>query len=74
MKTFVSAIVISHDSQNFLSRTLAALEQQPIDELIHVETSANVVDSQTANTFKLENASLAKSLALAVSQISVERK
>ncbi|MEY4491916.1 MAG: hypothetical protein RL085_327 [Actinomycetota bacterium] len=70
MKTFVSAIVISHDSQNFLSRTLAALEQQPIDELIHVETSANVVASQTTNTFKLENASLAKSLALAVSKTS----
>ena len=70
MKTFVSAIVISHDSQNFLSQTLNALKQQPIDELIHVETSSNSVELQTSNSFKLENATLGKSLALAVSKTS----
>ena len=67
MKTFVSAIVISHDSEEFLSRTLAALKQQPIDELIHIETSSAATGGATAI---LENASLAKSLALAVSKTS----
>jgi hypothetical protein len=51
MKTFVSAIVISHDSPEFLSRTIAALEQQPIDELIHVETSESA--TKFPKTFEL---------------------
>ena len=70
MKTFVSAIVISHDSPEFLSRTIAALELQPIDELIHIETSSTA--TKFAKTFELANASLAKSLALAVSKTSAE--
>ena len=68
MKTFVSAIVISHDSPEFLSRTLASLQKQPIDELIHVETSS--VANQNSQILSLPNASLAKSLALAVSKTS----
>jgi GT2 family glycosyltransferase len=70
MKTFVSAIVISHDSPEFLSRTIAALEQQPIDELIHVETSSSA--TKFPKTLELANASLSKSLALAASKTSAE--
>lgn len=72
MKTFVSAIVISHDSPEFLSQTLAALQQQPIDELIQVETGSAGSESTTesSKTFSLVNASLANSLALAASNIS----
>jgi GT2 family glycosyltransferase len=66
MKAFVSAIVISHDSPEFLSRTLEALKSQPINELIHVETSSNVV----TNAISMPGASLAKSLEFAVQQTS----
>jgi GT2 family glycosyltransferase len=65
MKTFVSAIVISHDASEFLSRTLQALQNQPVDEVIHVETG-----SQTGANFLLAEASLAKSLEFAVSKTS----
>jgi GT2 family glycosyltransferase len=65
MKTFVSAIVISHDSPEFLSRTLQALQNQAVDEVIHVETG-----SQTGANFLLAEASLAKSLEFAVSKTS----
>jgi GT2 family glycosyltransferase len=65
MKTFVSAIVVSHDSAEYLSRTLAALQNQAVDEVIHVETG-----SQTAADFLLAEASLAKSLNFAVAKTS----
>ena len=73
MKTFVSAIVISHDSSEFLSRTLLALQEQSADEVIHVETgSAEITENQFAGVkhFSLGNASLSKSLAFAVDQSS----
>jgi GT2 family glycosyltransferase len=68
MKTFVSAIVISHDSPEFLSRTLEALKNQPINELVHVETSNNI----SAGSLSLPGATLAKSLDFAVQQTSAE--
>ena len=67
MKTFVSAVVISHDSAEFLSRTVAALNKQPVSEIIHVETgSAAPPENFNAAHFSLSEASLAKSLSLAV--------
>ena len=65
MKTFVSAIVISHDASEFLSRTLQALQNQPVDEVIHVETG-----SQSGANFLLAEARLAKSLEFAVAKTS----
>lgn len=65
MKTFVSAIVISHDSSEFLSRTLAALQNQSVGEVIHVETGG-----QSEAPFFLPNASLAVSLNFAVEKTS----
>lgn len=71
MKTFVSAIVISHDSPEFLNRTLAALNQHPVNEVIHVETGGAIFsENQFAGVahFSLGDVSLAKSLAFAVEQ------
>jgi GT2 family glycosyltransferase len=65
MKTFVSAIVISHDSPEFLSKTLAALQNQGVNEVIRVETG-----NDTTSEFSLPNASLSKSLDFAVSKTS----
>lgn len=39
MKTLVSAIVITHDGADFFSRTLASLKNQPIDEVIVIDTA-----------------------------------
>lgn len=75
MKTFVSAIVISHDSAEFLSRTLSALKAQPVSEIIHVETG-NVSGSENGpaigSHFSLGDSSLAKSLKFAVEKTSAE--
>ena len=68
MKPFVSAIVISHDSPDFLSRTLEALNGQPVNEVIHVETS----NQNSANTLSLPGASLPESLNFAVQHTSAE--
>lgn len=65
MKIFVSAIVISHDSSEFLSRTLAALQSQPVSEVIHVETG-----SDAGAQFSLLGASLPASLKFAVDKTS----
>lgn len=65
MKTFVSAIVISHDSAEFLSRTLAAIQNQPVDEIIHVETG-----SAQGAQFSIGDVSLAASLRFAAEKVS----
>ena len=65
MKTFVSAIVISHDSAEFLSRTLAAIQNQPVDEVIHVETG-----SAQGAQFSIGDVSLAASLRFAAEKVS----
>ncbi|MCF8536076.1 MAG: glycosyltransferase, partial [Rhodoluna sp.] len=75
MKTFVSAIVISHDSAEFLSRTLSALQAQPVSEIIHVETgsvSGSENSSAIGSHFSLTDSSLAKSLKFAVEKTSAE--
>lgn len=68
MKPFVSAIVISHDSPEFLNRTLEALKSQPINEVIHVETSNQTLP----DALSLPGASLSKSLNFAVQHTSPE--
>lgn len=73
MKTSVSAIVISHDSAEFLTRTFAALATQPVSEVIHVETgSAAPLANFNADNFSLSDASLAKSLSFAVEKTAAD--
>ena len=67
MKTFVSAIVISHDSSEFLSRTLTAIQNQPVDEVIHVETG-----SAQGAQFSIGDVSLAASLKFAAEKVSAQ--
>ena len=38
MKTFVTAIIVSHNSADFLEQTIAATKSQNVDQLIIVET------------------------------------
>lgn len=63
---FVSAILVSHNAPEYFSRTLSAIKQQPIKELIVVETG----ESTSADFFNAPNASLAQALNLAVTKIS----
>ena len=65
MKTFVSAIVISHDAPEFLSRTLAAIQNQPVDEVIHVETG-----SAQGAQHSIGDTSLAAALRFAAEKVS----
>jgi GT2 family glycosyltransferase len=61
MKTFVTAIIVSHNSPDFLERTLAATKSQNVDQLIIVETG----NSENPNAITAPGASLPEAIALA---------
>lgn len=61
MKTFVTAIIVSHNSPDFLDRTIAAVKSQNIDQLIIVETG----DAENPNAITAPGATLPQALAIA---------
>ena len=63
---FVSAILISHNAPQYFSRTLDAVKQQPINELVVVETG----EQTSTDFFHLPNAKLADALNFAFDKTS----
>ncbi len=61
MKTFVTAIIVSHDSPEFLDETIAATKKQNVDQLIIVETG----DAENPNAITAPGATLPQAIALA---------
>lgn len=61
MKTFVTAIIVSHDSPAFLDESIAATKAQNVDQLIIVETG----DAENPNAITAPGASLPQAIALA---------
>ncbi|MFM6978338.1 MAG: glycosyltransferase family 2 protein [Micrococcales bacterium] len=61
MKTFVTAIIVSHNSSDFLDQTIAATKFQNIDQLIIIETG----DAENPNAITAPGASLPEAIALA---------
>jgi len=61
MKTFVTAIIVSHNSTDFLNETIAATKNQNVDQLIIVETG----DAENPNAITAPGATLPEALALA---------
>lgn len=61
MKTFVTAIIVSHNSADFLEQTIAATKSQNVDQLIIVETG----DAENPNAITAPGASLPQAIALA---------
>jgi len=61
MKTFVTAIIVSHNSTDFLNETIAATKNQNVDQLIIVETG----DAENPNAITAPGASLPEAIALA---------
>ncbi|MFM2321458.1 MAG: hypothetical protein RL612_605 [Actinomycetota bacterium] len=61
MKTFVTAIIVSHNSSDFLDQTIAATKSQNVDQLIIVETG----DAENPNAITAPGASLPEAIALA---------
>lgn len=75
MKTTVTAVVVSHDSGDYLDATLQALRAQsrPVDRLIVVETSQNAAVNPALpsdSVLRLPGASLADSLDAAIDGLS----
>ncbi|MEY4499561.1 MAG: hypothetical protein RL319_549, partial [Actinomycetota bacterium] len=61
MKTFVTAIIVSHNSPDFLDETIAATKSQNVDQLIIVETG----DAENPNAITAPGATLPEAIALA---------
>ena len=61
MKTFVTAIIVSHNSPDFLDRTIAATKSQNVDQLIIVETGA----AENPNAITAPGAKLGAAISLA---------
>lgn len=61
MKTFVTAIIVSHNSADYLDRTIAATKSQNVDQLIIVETG----DAENPNAITAPGSSLPQAIALA---------
>ncbi len=79
MKTFVSALLVVGDDSQFLARTLEAISNQPIHELIVVDTSVagQPVENRIVGNFEIKYAaapktSYAAALALAATAVSAE--
>lgn len=61
MKTFVTAIIVSHNSSDFLDQTIAATKSQNVDQLIIVETG----QAENPNAITAPGASLPAAIAIA---------
>lgn len=61
MKTFVTAIIVSHNSTDFLEQTIAATKSQNVDQLIIVETG----NAENPNAITAPGASLPAAIAIA---------
>ena len=61
MKTFVTAIIVSHNSPDFLDETIAATKTQNVDQLIIVETG----DAENPNAITAPGATLPEAISIA---------